>query len=113
MVCTRVYLKQQDKSDPTHKLLLFRGVGAMKAIAAFEWGHVRTGIAHERNRAQVWKDMGKTAQKATAKIVEAAIVVLVAAVFITAVMRVNECYRATAYFNETIAKTVLAGADLN
>jgi len=85
----------------------------MKTIAAFELGHVRAGLAYERNRAQVWKDISTTVKGAAEKIFEAAIVVLVAAVFIAAVMRVHESCQAAAYFNEAIANTVLTVADGN
>lgn len=85
----------------------------MKTTAAFELGHVRAGLAYERNRAQVWKDISTTVKGAAEKIVEAAIVVLVAAIFITAVMRVHESCQATAYFNEAIANTVLTVANVN
>jgi hypothetical protein len=92
---------------------IIRGVGAMKAITAFEWGHVRAGLAHERNRAQVWKDISKTMRGAAEKIIEAAVVVLIAGIFIAAVMRVHESCEATAYFNDAIANTVVTLANGN
>ena len=85
----------------------------MKAITAFELGHVRAGLAYERNRAQVWKDISTTVRGAAGKITEAAIVILVAAVFIAAVVRVYESCQATAYFNEAIANTVLTVGNVN
>jgi hypothetical protein len=85
----------------------------MKAITAFEWGHVRAGLAHERNRAQLWKYITKTVKGAAERIAEAAVVVLIVAICLAAVMRVHESCQATAYFNEAIAKMVLPAANGN
>jgi hypothetical protein len=81
----------------------------MKALTAFELGHVRAQLAYEQNRATMWRDLTKKIKDAAENIVEAAIVILVAAVFIAAVVRMHESCQAAAYFNEAIANTVFAG----
>ena len=85
----------------------------MKALTAFELGHVRAHLAYEQNRATMWRDLTKKIKDAAENIVEAAIVILVAAVFIAAVVRVYESCQATAYFNEAIANTVLTVGNVN
>jgi hypothetical protein len=81
----------------------------MKAITAFELGHVRAHLAYEQKRTTLWRDFTAKLKGAAEKIAEAAIVILVAAVFIAAVVRVHESCQAAAYFNEVIANTVFAG----
>jgi hypothetical protein len=85
----------------------------MKVLTALEMGQVREHLAYEQKRTILWRDFSAKLKDAAENIVEAAIVILVAAVFIAAVVRLHESCKATAYFNEAIANTVLTVGTVN